>query len=117
LFAVASFLELASVTGTGSRRPGDYLLAMSDEGPSAARARLLTALSAAREAGRGVPLTLEDDVRTFARLSREAGRSVSELLIEVKEIVRAQTGTDEPLFTPKVVGWAVAGYFSGSKPA
>jgi hypothetical protein len=89
---------------------------MSDEGASAARARLRTALSAARDAQRGVPLTLEDDVRTFARLSRDAGRSISELLIEVKEMVRAQTDTDEPLFTPKVVGWAVAGYFSGAKP-
>jgi hypothetical protein len=63
-----------------------------------------------------VPLTLEEDVRTFARLSREAGRSIAELLIEVKEIVRTQTGADEPLFTPKIVGWAVAGYFSGTKP-
>jgi hypothetical protein len=93
----------------------NYLWGMSDDAPSAARARLLTALNAAREARRGVPHTLEAEVRTFARLSREAGLSVSELLIEVKELVRAQMGVDEPLFTPKVVGWAVAGYFAGLK--
>ena len=88
---------------------------MSDVVPSAARARLLTALNAARDAGRGVPATLEQEVRTFAQLSREHGLSISELLIEVKELVRAHVGVDEPLFTPKVVGWAVAGYFAGTK--
>jgi hypothetical protein len=87
---------------------------MSDDVPSAARARLLTALHAARDARRGVPDTLEVDVRAFARLSREHGLSVSELLIEVKELVRVHVGVDEPLFTPKVVGWAVAGYFAGA---
>jgi hypothetical protein len=86
---------------------------MMDDVPSAARARLLTALSAARDAGRGVPETLEQEVRTFAQLSREHGLSISELLIEVKALIRAHVGTDEPLFTPKVVGWAVAGYFNG----
>jgi hypothetical protein len=87
---------------------------MPDDGPTAARARLLTALTAARDARRGVPKTLEAEIRTFARASRDAGLSISELLIEVKEIVRAQMGADEPLFTPKVVGWAVAGYFAGA---
>ncbi|MFL5607420.1 MAG: hypothetical protein ACJ8AD_13305 [Gemmatimonadaceae bacterium] len=86
---------------------------MADDVPSAARARLLTALSAAREARRGVPDTLEPEVRTFARLSREHGLSVAEVLIEVKALIRAHVGADEPLFTPKVVGWAVAGYFAG----
>jgi hypothetical protein len=86
---------------------------MSDDVPSAARARLLTALGAARDARRGVPDTLEQEVRTFARMSREHGLSISELLIEVKELIRAHVGADEPLFTPKVVGWAVAGYFAG----
>jgi hypothetical protein len=87
---------------------------MSDDAPSAARARLLTALSAARDARRGVPETLEQEVRRFAQLSREHGLSISELLIDVKALVRAHVGADEPLFTPKVVGWAVAGYFAGS---
>jgi hypothetical protein len=88
---------------------------MSDDASTAARARLLAALGAARDARRGVPETLEQDVRTFARLSREHGLSIAELLIEVKELVRAHVGLDEPLFTPKVVGWAVAGYFAGTK--
>jgi hypothetical protein len=87
---------------------------MSDDAPSAARARLLIALSAARDARRGVPETLEPEVRRFAQLSREHGLSISELLIDVKALVRAHVGVDEPLFTPKVVGWAVAGYFAGS---
>jgi hypothetical protein len=88
---------------------------MSDDASTAARARLLAALSAARDARRGVPETLERDVKTFAQLSREHGRSIAELLIDVKELVRAHVGVDEPLFTPKVVGWAVAGYFAGTK--
>jgi hypothetical protein len=87
---------------------------MSDDVPTAARARLLAALGAARDARRGVPETLEPEVRTFARLSREHGLSISEMLIEVKALVRAHVGVDEPLFTPKVVGWAVAGYFAGT---
>jgi hypothetical protein len=87
---------------------------MADDIPPAARTRLLTALTAAREAGRGVPDALEQEVRDFARLSREHGLSVSELLIEVKALVRTHVGVDEPLFTPKVVGWAVAGYFAGT---
>jgi hypothetical protein len=88
---------------------------MSDDASTAARARLLAALSAARDARRGVPETLEGDVKSFAQLSREHGRSIAELLIDVKELVRAHVGVDEPLFTPKVVGWAVAGYFAGTK--
>jgi hypothetical protein len=87
---------------------------MSDDAPSAARARLLTALHAARDARRGVPDALEQEVRDFARVAREHGLSISELLIDVKELVRAQVGVDEPLFTPKIVGWAVAGYFAGT---
>lgn len=87
---------------------------MSDDGASAARARLLAALHAARDARRGVPDTLQFEVRAFARASREAGLSIAELLIEVKELIRTQMGADEPLFTPKVVGWAVAGYFAGT---
>jgi hypothetical protein len=31
-------------------------------------------------------------------------------LIEVKALVRELTGSDAPIFIPKVVGWTVAGY-------
>jgi hypothetical protein len=93
---------------------GDYVETMADDVASAARARLLAALHTARDARRGVPDTLESEVRAFARASREGGLSIAELLIEVKGLVRANMGADEPLFTPKVVGWAVAGYFAGT---
>lgn len=91
-----------------------YYPRMAEDLPPDARVKLLDALAAARDARRGVPGALEAEVRYFARLSRETGSSIAELLIDVKEMVRSQMGADEPLFTPKVVGWAVAGYFSGT---
>jgi hypothetical protein len=53
-------------------------------------------------------------MRAYARAAREAGVGVAQLLVEVKALVQAHTGHDEPIFTPKVVGWAVAGYFDGT---
>jgi hypothetical protein len=91
---------------------------MSDDVVLAGRAQRLAvlqaALLAARSERRGVPDSLELQVRDFARASREAGTPIAQLLIELKELVRHQMGADEPLFTPKVVGWAVAGYFDGT---
>jgi hypothetical protein len=31
--------------------------------------------------------------------------------VEVKDLVRVHTGQDDPIFTPRVVGWTVAGFF------
>jgi hypothetical protein len=85
-----------------------------DNAVSAARAALVAALQAAFTAQRGVPHSLESAARAFARASREAGIDVAEVLIEVKALIRDQVAADEPLFTPKVVGWTVAGYFTGT---
>lgn len=85
-----------------------------DDARLAARARFAIALEAAHAAGRGVPDALELEVRAFARAARVAGTNVSELLIDLKAMIRDSVGVDEVLFTPKIVGWAVAGYYAGS---
>jgi hypothetical protein len=85
-----------------------------DDALSAARAALVAELRAAHTAQRGVPHSLEPTTRAFARASRAAGIDIAEVLIEVKALVRGQVAADEPLFTPKVVGWTVAGYFTGT---
>lgn len=87
---------------------------MQGDPESPRHARLVEALTAARAARRGVPASLESLVRTHAREQREAGVEIGALLVEVKALVRVLMGDDEPVFTPKVVGWTVAGYFAGS---
>lgn len=82
--------------------------------PAALAAQLVEELGEAHAARRGVPAALEATVRAYARSQREAGVDVGTFLIGVKELVRVTTGADEPLFTPRIVGWAVAGFFSGS---
>jgi hypothetical protein len=78
--------------------------------------RLAEALRAAYGVGLGVPPGLEPIVREFARAWREAGGGVEGLLVEVKRLVREATASHEPVFTPKVVGWSIAGFFDGSSP-
>jgi hypothetical protein len=80
----------------------------------ARRAELIEALRSAHAARRGVTASLEPTVRAYAKAMRETGVSIGQALVAVKDLVRAHTGHDEPLFTPKVVGWAVAGYFAGT---
>jgi hypothetical protein len=77
-------------------------------------AQLVEALRLAHAARRGVPLGMETLVRAHARAQRTSGANVGRMLVELKELVRANTGDDEPLFTPRVVGWAVAGFFEGT---
>jgi hypothetical protein len=79
------------------------------------RAALIDALRTARAAGRGVSPELEEQVRAYARAQREAGLLIEQVLIEVKGLVRDATGEHEPVFTPKVVGWTVAGYYHGTR--
>jgi len=57
---------------------------------------------------------VEIAVRAFARAMREADMAIGTALVEMKTLVHAHTGHDEPIFTPKVVGWAIAGYFAGA---
>ena len=79
-------------------------------------AQLVEALRAAHAVRRGLPSELEQLVRTYARAHREGGTPIQAVLIEVKALVRDHTAFDEGIFTPKVVGWTVAGYFHGTKP-
>jgi hypothetical protein len=81
----------------------------------AKRAEFISALRSAYAARRGVTPDVEPTVRAYARAMREAGMPVGRALVEVKDLVRAHTGYDEPIFTPKVIGWAVAGYFAGTE--
>jgi hypothetical protein len=80
----------------------------------ALRATLVEVLRSAHAASRGVSPAVEPAVRAHARAMREAGISIAQTLVEVKSLVREHTGHDEPIFTPKVVGWTVAGYFDGT---
>lgn len=53
-------------------------------------------------------------MRAYGRSRREAGHSIGRVLIEVKRLVREHAAADETVFTPKIVGWTVAGFFEGS---
>jgi hypothetical protein len=79
-----------------------------------ATAQLVEALRAAREARRGLPAELQAVVRAYGRARREAGDSIGRVLIDVKRLVREHASTDEAVFTPKIVGWTVAGFFEGT---
>lgn len=84
----------------------------SDVGP--ARAAFIDALRSAHAARRGVTPEVETTVRGYARAMRVAGENIGQTLVQVKDLVRAHTGYDEPIFTPKIVGWTVAGFYGGT---
>lgn len=90
---------------------------MSDPAYPAARGSLSEALRLAYAARLGVPRTLEPLVRGYAREARVAGVPVEQMLIDLKALVRALTADHAPLYVEKVVGWAVAGYFAGTRTA
>lgn len=87
---------------------------MSSSGVEVARAAYIESLRLAHAARRGVTPSVEVAVRAYARAMREADIAIGTALVEMKDLVRAHTGPDEPIFTPKVVGWAVAGYYAGT---
>ena len=80
------------------------------------RTTYVESLQSAYEARRGATPAVEVAVRAYARALRETGVAVGAALIDVKNLVRLHTGIDEPIFVPKVVGWAVTGYFEGTGP-
>lgn len=80
----------------------------------ATRAAFIEALRSAHAARRGLTPEVQATVRAYARAMRVAGENVGQALVQVKDLVRAHTGYDEPIFTPKVVGWTVAGFFEGT---
>ena len=78
------------------------------------RASFIDALRSAHAARRGVTPIVEAAARAYARAKRESGTAIGETLVDVKDLVRAHTGYDEPIFMPKVIGWVVAGFYDGS---
>lgn len=74
----------------------------------------MRALTSIPRAGRIEPTLLEAPVRAFARAQREAGVGIVATLSAVKDLVREGTGPNEAVLTPRVVGWAVAGYYAGT---
>jgi hypothetical protein len=89
---------------------------VSDASTAALRESFSRALRDAYRAGRGVPPAMEQEVRAYARALRTEGVMVEKMIIDVKGIVRAETGHHELVFIPPIVGWAVAGYFAGTSP-
>lgn len=78
------------------------------------RTEVIEALRSAHAARRGVTASVEPIVRAYAKTMRQAGVSIGQVLVDVKGLVREHTGNDEPIFTPKIVGWTVAGFFAGT---
>jgi hypothetical protein len=89
-------------------------LALSSSDLAAALDHLTNALTEAHATRRGVPIELRAVVADYARASRLSGVQIGALLVDVKQLVRRTTGQDEVLFTPKVIGWVIAGYFEGT---
>jgi hypothetical protein len=89
---------------------------VSDPTAAPLRVAFARALRDAYAAGLGVPPGLEPVVRSYARSLRLDGIAVEKMLIDVKSIVREETGQHEVVYIPRVVGWAVSGYFAGTSP-
>ena len=77
---------------------------MTDPGLAHRRAAFIDALRSAHAARRGVTPDVEPTARAYARAMRESGVAIGATLVDAKDLVRAHTGHDEPIFTPKVVG-------------
>jgi hypothetical protein len=78
------------------------------------RSAFIESLRTAYVDRRGPTPSVEVTARAFAYAMREDGVPIGRALVEVKDLIRAHTAQDEPLFTPKVVGWTVAGFFAGT---
>ena len=89
---------------------------LSDDPVALLSARLDGALRSAHAAHRGVPPDLQPLTREHGKAWRLSGGDIASLLVNVKAMVRISTGADEPLFTPKIVGWTIAGFFAGTAP-
>ena len=103
--AATPCIQLPTI-GPGSALPSGDLPAALD--------RLTNALADAHAARRGVPVELRPIVAAYAKAARASGVEIGAFLVDVKQIIRRTTGQDEALFIPKVVGWAIAGFFEGT---
>lgn len=93
-------------------RAASSFVNVSDVGTT--RAAFIDALRSAYAVRRGVTPQLETATRIYARAMRLAGEDIGRTLVQVKDLVRAHSGYDEPIVMPKVVGWTVAGFFEGT---
>jgi hypothetical protein len=96
------------------RSQGFGILTVADA--AAARAAFIEALRSAYTVRRGATPQVEATARAYGRAMRVAGENIGKALVLVKDLVRAHSGYDEPIVTPKVVGWTVAGFFEGTSP-
>jgi hypothetical protein len=87
---------------------------MHDGAHAAARLELRRALAAASPHVANAASTLEAPARAYARTQREAGVRIEEVLRDVKHMLVEETGINEPILKPKVIGWTVAGYYAGT---
>jgi hypothetical protein len=83
---------------------------------AAALDRLTSTLVDAHAAGRGVPTELRAIVGEYARACRSSGVPIGAFLVDLKQLVHRTTAEDEALFMPKVISWAIVGFFEGSGP-
>jgi hypothetical protein len=74
-------------------------------------ARLIDALHEAFVASDGVPSSLQLVVRDYAVARRASGASIGIVLVDIRQLLRTFTGPDAALYEPRVIGWAVRGYF------
>ena len=75
------------------------------------RAAVAAAIATAHE-GRGELSTVELPVEAFAKARRLAGTPVTDVVIEVKTLLREHAGQHAWPFSPTVVAWTLAGYYS-----
>lgn len=87
---------------------------MSQPAVQPARTALALALRDASQARLGVSPAIEPLTRAYARSLRDDGVAVERAVVEIKAMVRSETGGDEAVYLGKVVGWAIAGYYAGT---
>ena len=75
------------------------------------RAAVAAAIAGAHE-GRGELSTVEQPVEAFAKARRLAGTPVTDVVVEVKALLREHAGQHAWPFSPSVVAWTLAGYYS-----
>ena len=86
---------------------------MTNDALAALQTQLIASLEEAYRARRGVPKTLEPQVRAYANALRAAHVPIERVIVELKALLATTVREDAPIFTPRLVGWTVAGYFHG----
>lgn len=57
---------------------------------------------------------IQPAIAAFARDGRQSGMLVTDVLREIKELIRDHAGRNADVFLPRVVGWTVAAYYAGT---